>query len=233
MAEFGIDTRDTPIPDGLVDEVDRFTDFWSRDKRGFTQRARARGEPLLEDLRRQMRRHRLPEVFCYLPFIESAYQADITSSVGARGLWQLMPGTARDYGLRVDDDVDERTDPDLATEAACRHLEYLLHIFGPDSFMCAVAAYNKGHNGMRRCLARSGELQATWRYWNLSVDNDGCLPRETIEYVPRFLAAVVVLRNPGPLRAGRRRMTRPRRRASAACACRFLPLALIYDLRKD
>jgi membrane-bound lytic murein transglycosylase D len=147
-------------------------------------------------MRRELRRHRLPEIFCYLPFIESGYDRMIVSKAGARGLWQFMPGTARDYGLRVDDEVDERTDPALSTRAACGHLEFLLKIFGPDSFMCAVAAYNKGHNGLRRCLERSGDLRATWRFWNLAVANDGCLKPETIEYVPRFLAAVVVFRNP-------------------------------------
>ncbi|MFO7610495.1 MAG: FHA domain-containing protein [Candidatus Krumholzibacteriia bacterium] len=196
VAEFGIDTRDTPIPPALVAEVEQFTRFWSEDRRDFTIRARARGLPLLADMRRELRRQRLPEIFCYLPFIESGYDRMIVSKAGARGLWQFMPGTARDYGLRVDDEVDERTDPALSTRAACGHLEFLLKIFGPDSFMCAVAAYNKGHNGLRRCLERSGDLQTTWRFWNLAVANDGCLKPETVEYVPRFLAAVVVFRNP-------------------------------------
>jgi pSer/pThr/pTyr-binding forkhead associated (FHA) protein len=196
VAEFGIDTRDTPIPAELVREVERFTRFWSQDQRDFTMRARERGLPLLADMRRELRQRRLPEILCYLPFIESGYQTTVVSKAGARGLWQFMPGTARDYGLRVDDEVDERTDPIRSTQAACLHLEMLLKIFGPDSFMCAIAAYNKGHNGMRRCLERSGELRSTWRFWNPATANDGCLKPETLEYVPRFLAAVVVFRNP-------------------------------------
>ncbi|MBK8167224.1 MAG: FHA domain-containing protein [bacterium] len=195
MAEFGIDTRDTPIPSSLVRDVDRFTRFWSRDQRDYTLRSRQRGLPLLADMRRELRRNRLPEVFCYLPFIESGYQTHVTSRAGARGLWQLMPGTARDYGLRVDE-PDERTDPVLSTQAACRHLDMLLEIFGPESFMCAVAAYNKGHNGLRRCLAEFGDQRSPWRFWDLVSQNRGCLKPETVEYVPRFLAAVVVFRNP-------------------------------------
>ncbi len=196
VAEFGIDTRDTPIPDDLVAEVARYTEFWSVRKRNFTVRAIERGRPHLDMMRKELRKQRLPEIFCYLPFIESGYQEAVFSSVGARGLWQFMPGTARDYGLRVDDDVDDRANPLLSTRAACQYLEYLLEVFGPDSFMCAVAAYNKGHNGMRRCLKRGGDLQSTWKFWKLTQVHDGCLPDETVAYVPRFLAAVVVFRNP-------------------------------------
>jgi len=196
VAEFGIDTRDTPIPDDLVSEVARFTEFWSVRKRDFTVSAIERGRPYLDMMRRELRQQRLPEIFCYLPFIESGYQEAVFSSVGARGLWQFMPGTARDYGLRVDDKIDDRADPLLSTRAACQHLEYLLRIFGPNSFMCAVAAYNKGHNGMRRCMKRSGDLRSAWKFWRLTQVHDGCLPVETIDYVPKFLSAVVVFRNP-------------------------------------
>jgi pSer/pThr/pTyr-binding forkhead associated (FHA) protein len=196
VAEFGIDTRDTPMPDDLVAEVERYTNFWSVEKRKFTTRSIERGRPHLEMMRRELRAQRLPQIFCYLPFIESGYQDRIISTAGARGFWQFMPGTARDYGLRVDDLADERTDPLLSTRAACQYLEYLLKIFGPNSFMCAVAAYNKGHNGMLRCLNRGGDLQSSWKFWNLTQTHDGCLPAETKAYVPRFLAAVVVFRNP-------------------------------------
>lgn len=196
VAEFGIDTRDTPMPSDLVAEVDRYTKFWSDDRREFTIRSIKRGRPYLEMMRKELRAQRLPQIFCYLPFIESGYQDMIISAAGARGLWQFMPGTARDYGLRVDAGTDERTDPLLATRAACQYLEYLLKMFGPNSFMCAVAAYNKGHNGMMRCLNRGGDLQSSWKFWNLTRTHDGCLPAETEAYVPRFLAAVVVFRNP-------------------------------------
>jgi pSer/pThr/pTyr-binding forkhead associated (FHA) protein len=194
VAGFGIDTRDTPIPEDLVRNVEHFTRYWSVERRDYTLRSRQRGMPLLADLRQALRSQRLPEIFCYLPFIESGYQSAAKSTAGAVGLWQLMPGTARDYGLSVDN-PDERTDPALSTLAACRHLEMLLDIFGPESFICAVAAYNKGHNGLRKCMAESGDLKSPWRFWDLVTVKRECLPQETIEYVPRFLAAVVVFRN--------------------------------------
>ena len=196
VAQFGVDTRQRPIPDKMREEVAQFIEFWTGEKRGFTQRAMARGRPHLEMIRRELRAAQLPEVFCYLPFIESGYQDSIVSSAKARGLWQFMPSTGRAYGLRVDDEVDERTDPLKSTRAACKYLNSLLNMFGPNAFLCAVAAYNKGENGMARCLKKSGNWRSTWKFWDVVAANDGCLKQETMDYVPRFLAAAVVLRRP-------------------------------------
>jgi membrane-bound lytic murein transglycosylase D len=134
-------------------------------------------------------------VFCYLPFIESGYQTRIGSHAGAEGLWQFMPATARKYGLIVDDSVDERTDPERATEAACRYINDLLATFGANAFDCAVAAYNKGEYGMVSCL-RGVSWKSNWKFWDAAEKKDGCLKKETIEYVPRFLAAAIVMRRP-------------------------------------
>ncbi|MBD3220177.1 FHA domain-containing protein [bacterium] len=196
VAEFGIDSERQPIPPDLVAEIDRFLHFWSVEMKGFSRRAWRRGQPHLPLIVEALRRHRLPEVFCYLPFIESGYREDITSSAGARGLWQFMPATGRKFGLRVDDQVDERTDPVRATEAACQYLKYLLNAYGANSFMCAVAAYNKGEYGMLRCLGQGADWRSRWKFWDIATRGDGCLKPETIEYVPKFLAAVVVLRRP-------------------------------------
>ena len=111
-------------------------------------------------------------------------------------MWQFMPATARDYGLRVDDEVDERTDPRKSTVAACQHLTHLLELFGPNAFMCAVAAYNKGQGGMARCLEKNANWRSAWKFWDLVAAEADCLPAETVEYVPRFLAAAVVMRRP-------------------------------------
>ena len=196
VAQFGVDTRTRPIPPRMRDEVAHFVKFWTEEKRGFTERAYRRGAPHLAMIRAELREAQLPEVFCYLPFIESGYQTEITSSAKARGLWQFMPATGRAHGLRVDDEVDERTDPQKATKAACSYLNSLLNMFGPNAFLCAVAAYNKGENGMARCLKKNGNWRSTWKFWDVASAGDGCLKQETIEYVPRFLAAAVVLRQP-------------------------------------
>jgi pSer/pThr/pTyr-binding forkhead associated (FHA) protein len=196
MAEFGVDTSHQPVPDDLVAEIARYVRFWSDEKRGFSRRAWQRGQEHMPIIVAALRRHRLPDSFCYLPFMESGYRTAVTSHAGARGLWQFMPATGRHFGLRVDDEVDERTDPVKATEAACRYLRYLLNAFGANSFMCAVAAYNKGEHGVLRCLGRGADWRSRWKFWDIATRGDGCLKPETIAYVPKFLAAAVVLRRP-------------------------------------
>ena len=196
VAQFGIDTRRRPIPAEMLAEVERFIGFWTGPKKGYTERTIRRSAPYLDMIRTEMRHTQLPEIFAYLPFIESGYRESITSSAKARGLWQFMPSTGRAYGLRVDDEVDERTDPDKATKAACQYLDSLLNMFGPNAFLCAVAAYNKGENGMARCLKKYGDWRSTWKFWDVAGKSQGCLKQETIDYVPRFLAAAVIMRRP-------------------------------------
>jgi pSer/pThr/pTyr-binding forkhead associated (FHA) protein len=196
VAQFGIDTRRRPIPPEMVSEVQRFIEFWTGPKRSFTERTIKRSAAHLEMIQAAMMDHQLPEVFAYLPFIESGYQESVTSSAKARGLWQFMPSTGKAHGLRVDDEVDERTDPVKSTEAACQYLDSLLNMFGPNAFLCAVAAYNKGENGMARCLKKYGDWRSTWKFWDVAKNSEGCLKQETLEYVPRFLAAAVIMRRP-------------------------------------
>ncbi len=201
VAEFGIDVAQHPVPPSLLAEVKRFVDHWTGGNREYTVRSIERGRPHLAMIRSELRRSHLPEVFCYLPFVESGYRTAVVSGAGAQGLWQFMPRTARNYGLRVEGDVDERTDPVLATRAACKYLEGLLATFGTDAFMCAIAAYNKGEYGMVSCLTqnvlkKNVSFLSRWKFWDLVEKGDGCLKQETIEYVPKFLSAAIVLRRP-------------------------------------
>jgi hypothetical protein len=195
VAEFGIDAREQAIPPTLLAEVERFVEVWTEKDRGYTERSRARAQAHLAMIRAELRRNLLPEVFCYLPFIESGYQTKIGSHAGAEGLWQFMPATARKYGLTVDEKIDERTDPTRATAAACKYINDLLATFGANAFDCAVAAYNKGEYGMVSCL-RGVSWKSEWKFWDAAERKDGCLKKETIEYVPRFLAAAIVMRRP-------------------------------------
>jgi membrane-bound lytic murein transglycosylase D len=113
-------------------------------------------------------------------------------------MWQLGPDTARNYNLRVDSDVDERLDPIKWTRAAARYLANLLAEFGEDSFMLAMASYNRGESGMRRVLhdvaSEPGgfkkERREFWHLYRLKK-----LPEQTREYVPKVLAAAIVSMN--------------------------------------
>lgn len=121
----------------------------------------------------------LPESLKYLPVAESLLRSRAVSSASAAGLWQLMPGTARAYGLRVDNVVDERLNIHLATETAAKILTELHEQFG--DWNLVLAAYNAGGGRVRKALrqSRSRDYAVVQRY----------LPRETQQYVSAYLAA--------------------------------------------
>ncbi len=191
----GIDTYASPVPADLQAQIERALAHWTGPQRDYTQRSLSRAQSYLPMIKRELIREKLPVVLSYLPFIESGYQNQVESPARARGMWQFMPGTARQYGLRVDDHVDERTDPEKATSAACQYLRGLLATFGPDNFLCAIAAYNKGHYGMVNCLLQV-DPWSKWKFWDVVMQDRGCFKPETVEYVPRFLAAAVIMENP-------------------------------------
>ncbi len=203
FAEFGIDTQEEPLPPSLVETVERCVDFWTQQRRDGTLRAIRRSAQYLPMIQGKLARAKIPAVFAYLPFVESAFVTGAESGAHAVGLWQLMAGTARDYGLRVDGQVDERNDPERATDAACKHLAMLLMRYGTNDCLCAVAAYNKGDNGLLNCLLKSGvDWRSDRKFWDLVSKDASCLPQETRDYVPRFLAAVVVMRRPAQFGLG-------------------------------
>ncbi|HEX8252923.1 MAG TPA: transglycosylase SLT domain-containing protein [Thermoanaerobaculia bacterium] len=132
--------------------------------------------------------HDLPKGLAYLPVIESAYMPTLTSRAGAYGIWQFMPATAREYGLRVDWWVDERADPQLSTRAAAKYLKDLHRMFGDWSL--ALAAYNCGPGRVRRTLTEAGVSS----FWELL--DAGLLPKETRGYVPTFYATILIASDP-------------------------------------
>ncbi len=135
----------------------------------------------------------LPRSLRYLPLVESGYAAGAVSPAGATGLWQLMGPTARELGLTVNSIVDERRDPVASTSAALEYLERLHDEF--DSWLLALAAYNSGPGRVRRALRRSGSSDvASGDHRFLEIRTD--LPRETREFIPRFLAAAALAGDP-------------------------------------
>ena len=132
--------------------------------------------------------HKLPKGLAYLPVIESAYLPTLTSRAGAYGIWQFMPDTAREYGLRVDWWMDERADPERSTRAAAAYLKDLHRMF--DDWALALAAYNCGPGRVRRTLNEAGATT----FWEL-LDNE-LLPKETRGYVPTFFATLLIASDP-------------------------------------
>lgn len=150
------------------------------------RRTAARARRYLPLVRRILTEEGVPASLAYLPMVESRFDPDAVSPRGAAGLWQLMPETARQLGLRVDAEVDERFDPVLSTRAAARYLAHLHRRFG--DWHLAIAAYNAGETRVARELARTGADD----FWSLV--ESGVLPSESRQYVPRFLAAAELLK---------------------------------------
>ncbi len=142
----------------------------------------ARPEPWRGRLGPLLEAHDVPQDFLYLALIESGMDPEARSPAEAVGLWQFTGATARQYGLVVDDEVDQRHDERLATAAAGRYLRDLYEQFG--TWELAAAAYNAGPGRVSRALAATDAET----YWELVAG--GHLPPETRAYVPRFIAVV-------------------------------------------
>ena len=142
--------------------------------------------------------YQLPLELKYLPIIESALNPTAVSRVGAAGLWQFMPATGKQYGLKLNSLVDERRDPVKSSQAAARYLRDLYKIFGDWSLV--IAAYNCGPENINKAIRRAnnvtslkgadGEpLPVVKDYWHIYP----YLPRETRGYVPAFIAANYIM----------------------------------------
>lgn len=124
-------------------------------------------------------KYNLPLEIKYLAIVESALKPNARSVYGARGLWQFMYHTGKQFGLNVTSYIDERSDPIKSTEAACKYLESLYETF--NDWDLALAAYNSGPGNVSKAIRRSGGLR---NYWNIRK----YLPSETRSYVPAFYA---------------------------------------------
>lgn len=129
----------------------------------------------------------LPLELKYLPVIESGLDPMATSKHGAAGLWQFIIGTAKGYDMEVSSLVDERRDPYISSERACRMLKDLYDNYGDWSL--AIAAYNCGPGTVNKALVRAGATPATHDFWDIYY----YLPEETRGYVPLFIAANYVM----------------------------------------
>jgi membrane-bound lytic murein transglycosylase D len=176
------------LPLHLNDRVERWiSEFRTTRRHEFQSILNRSGvfEPLI---RRKLRERGMPEELLYLAMIESGLSPRAVSHVSAVGLWQFMGPTAEQFGLRVDDYVDERRDPVRATDAALAYLQWLHERFG--SWYLAAAAYNAGPGRLERILnlhadGRRGDEDI---YWEVLRH----LPRETREYVPQIVAATIL-----------------------------------------
>lgn len=136
--------------------------------------------PLFEEM---LSKYDIPLEMKYLAIVESALKPTAESPVGAKGLWQFMYQTGKQFDLKVSSYVDERSDPYKATEAACQYLSQLYNIF--KDWDLALAAYNSGPGNVTKAIRRSGGYT---NYWNIRA----FLPYETAGYVPAFYATLYI-----------------------------------------
>jgi membrane-bound lytic murein transglycosylase D len=195
LAKFDADTYAVPpvFKEALQQQVDALA------KAGNLRFIYARRNRFWPNIAREFAALGLPEEMAYIAWAETQFDPAAVSPVGAKGMWQMTPATARELGLRVDDQVDERLDVPKQTRAAARKLANLLADYGSDSFMLALASYNRGENGVRYVLHQIAQEKGGFRkekrdFWHLYRLKR--LPRETMDYVPRVLAAAVVCSDP-------------------------------------
>jgi peptidoglycan lytic transglycosylase D len=156
----------------------------------FIEEGLRRGTKYLPMIQNVFRAEGLPLDLAYVPLVESAFKPNALSRANAKGVWQFMTGTALENGLRRDWFIDERSDPEKATVAAAKYLRTLSDLFGGDWHL-ALASYNGGPGRLQRAM-KTARLDD---FWSLA-SKPKLLPRETREYVPMILAAIVIARNP-------------------------------------
>src|SRR6266498_2808831 len=186
--ESDLQNHDIPIP--LNQRVLAYVELFQGRLHDFIEDGMRRGSKYLPMIQNVFRAEGLPLDLAYVPLVESAFKPNALSRVKAKGVWQFMTGTALENGLRRDWYIDERSDPEKATMAAAKYLRTLNKIFEGDWHL-ALASYNGGPGRLQRAI-KSARLDDFWQL----AEKPKVLPRETREYVPMILAAIVIARNP-------------------------------------
>lgn len=180
--------RSPKIPLEMNLRVGQWIDYFSNRDRERFERFLVRGEkfrPLMEKI---FVAHRVPKDLYYLALIESGFHVHARSWAQAVGIWQFIKSTGSRYGLKSNAQVDYRRDPIRATKAAAQHLHDLHNRYG--NWYLALAAYNAGAGRIDQVIERAGSRN----FWKIS--EAGVLPRETLDYVPKFLAAMAIGHHP-------------------------------------
>jgi membrane-bound lytic murein transglycosylase D len=180
--------HDVDIP--LNSKVLSYIELFQGNLRDFIGEGLQRGSQYMPMIEAEFKSQGLPLDLAYIPLIESAFKTNAQSRARAKGMWQFMRGTGLDHGLKQNWYIDERSDPEKATRAAAQYLKTLGKLFDGDWHL-AMASYNGGPGRVQRAMRRSGKPD----FWALSATSR-YLPRETREYVPMILAAMVIAKNP-------------------------------------
>ena len=180
-----LDSIQREIPLSYNESVQRYIDIYSarKDMMGKMLGLSEYYFPIFENA---LKAYNVPAELKFLPIIESSMNSHAISRVGATGLWQFMFSTAKDYGLSMDNFVDERKDPIQASYAAAAYFKDAYKNLG--DWLLAIAAYNCGTGNVNRAIAKAHSRD----FWAIRP----FLPQETRNYVPAFIAAIYVMNCP-------------------------------------
>ncbi|HEY8279103.1 MAG TPA: transglycosylase SLT domain-containing protein [Bdellovibrionota bacterium] len=189
LSEFAGENEKVPlqIPIEINRRVAGWLKYFTERERAMTTRYLERGEALRPHIEAILRENEVPAELFYLAMIESGFVISAKSRAKAVGIWQFVKGTGKNYRMVINKSVDERRNWIKATEAAANYLKDLNNVFG--SWYLALAAYNAGEHRIVRSIMKG----KTRDFWVLA--ERGLLPQETMDYVPKFLAAHIVGKN--------------------------------------
>jgi peptidoglycan lytic transglycosylase D len=180
-------SHDLPIE--INDRVLNFVDYYQNGRgRTFIELGLERAgkyQSMIEDI---LKEEGVPQDLIYLCQAESAFLPRAVSRAKAKGMWQFISSRGKEYGLKQNWWIDERSDPEKSTRAAARHLKDLYGEFG--DWYLAMAAYNAGPMRIQRAMDKTGATS----FWQLA--DKKALPKETINYVPTILALSIIGKNP-------------------------------------
>lgn len=191
--EFGY-PGDIDVPVNFKKRVAHYIRYFSENENGsrFYLRAMSRGSQYLPMIKRILKEKHLPLSLAYLPAIESGFNPNARSRAGAMGMWQFMRGTARMYGLKITRSKDERSNAVKSTYAAAEYLNDLLAMFGMEDPFLGICAFNAGEGKILNALRKISYTERS--FWTLV--NKNLLKSETDEYIPQFIAVILMANNP-------------------------------------
>lgn len=170
--------------------VKSWINYFTGSGRGHFNRYLERSGKYIPIMKPILKEYGIPEEVLYIALIESGFKSSAHSKANAVGFWQFIRGTGKAYGLRIGPFVDERRDFIKSTHAAAKYLSFLHNRY--NDWYLAFAAYNSGEGKVDRAIAKYG----TKDFWELTSRHRRHFRAETKDYVPKFLAAVILASNP-------------------------------------
>ena len=186
LSDSGSDLDALPLE--VNKNVLQWIDYFQGRGRPHMERYLQRSTRYMPIMKKILKDNGLPEDLIYIALIESGFSSTAHSSAAAVGYWQFIKGTGKTYHLQIDSYLDERRDFVRSTQAAADYFKGLYNLFG--AWYLAIASYNVGENRVKSLVMKNH----TRDFWKLARENR--LPDETSNYVPKFLAARLIAKDP-------------------------------------